>query len=89
MTCSKSIILRGLYGGVFLDTGLGQIIGISRPFVPITDLDFSNDYLIAVTTSKRFLTLAKPVYFELEVSAAQRFGLRLFFDMTFGLRKLF
>lgn len=89
MTCSKSIILRGLYGGVFLDTGLGQIIGISRPFVPITDLDFSNDYLIAVTTSKRFLTLAKPVHFEFEVGAAQRFGLRLFFDMTFGLRKLF
>ena len=66
----------GLYGGVFLDTGLEQITGISRPFVPITDLDFSNDYLIAATASKRFLTLAKHVHFELEVGAAQRFGIQ-------------
>ncbi|MEP1443974.1 MAG: hypothetical protein ABJK39_13275 [Hyphomicrobiales bacterium] len=66
----------GIYGGVFLDTGLEQIVGIRRPFVPVTNLEFNDDFLLGVTASKRFLTLANHVHLELEVGAAQRFGIQ-------------
>lgn len=63
----------GIYGGTFLETGLLTAL---TGRVPITDLEFDDDFLIAVTASKRFLTLAKYVHLELEVGAAQRFGVQ-------------
>lgn len=63
----------GIYGGAFLETGLLTAV---TGRVPITELEFDDDFLVAVTASKRFLTLAKHVHLELEIGAAQRFGVQ-------------
>lgn len=63
----------GIYGGSFLRSGL---LNVTTGRVPITQLEFNDDYLIALTASKRFLTLAKHVHLELEIGAAQRFGIQ-------------